>query len=285
MSNGDRINNSSDILGAAAHPIAQPDATAGVAPSQTEKHGEKDLEVGQIEGHHSSSSTSSTLSGAGDDDDSISHDDCDDSLHHRDTTPPVTRISTNVSLGPDNPVEHYTSFVEVPDSVYDQFSGHRKTVIVTLLSYCAFLAPISSTTVLSATPEVAAEFHTSGSIVNVTNALYMLFMGISPIFWGPFSEVWGRKHVSAFDHGLPVASITVQMVDDVHQITCLAAVLFTTCSIGTALSPNLAAFFVFRILTAFEGTAFLLVGSACLQYVSQPALTLQSTIQGEQACW
>lgn len=53
----------------------------------------------------------------------------------------------------------------------------------------------------------------------------------------------------------------------VFQITCLTAVLFTACSIGTALSPNLAAFFVFRILTAFEGTAFLLVGSACLQYV------------------
>lgn len=53
------------------------------------------------------------------------------------------------------------------------------------------------------------------------------------------------------------------------QITCTTAVLFFGCSIGTALSPNLAAFFIFRILTAFEGTAFLLVGSACLQYVSR----------------
>lgn len=49
------------------------------------------------------------------------------------------------------------------------------------------------------------------------------------------------------------------------QITCTTALLFFGCSIGTALSPNLAAFFIFRILTAFEGTAFLLVGSACLQ--------------------
>lgn len=49
------------------------------------------------------------------------------------------------------------------------------------------------------------------------------------------------------------------------QISCTTALLFFCCSIGTALSPNLAAFFVFRILTAFEGTAFLLVGSACLQ--------------------
>lgn len=168
---------------------------------------------------------------------------------------PVARISTNVSLGPDNPVEHYTSFVEVPDSVYDRIPQHRKLVIVALLSYCAFLAPISSTTVLSAVPEVAATFNTTGSIIGLSNALYMLFMGLSPIVWGPSSEVWGRK-----------------------SITCTTAVLFFGCSIGTALSPNLAAFFIFRILTAFEGTAFLLVGSACLQDIFRP--TERATAMG-----
>ncbi|KAF3760816.1 hypothetical protein M406DRAFT_63954 [Cryphonectria parasitica EP155] len=144
---------------------------------------------------------------------------------------------------------------DVPDSVYDRFSNQRKLVIVVLLSFCSFLAPISSTTVLSATPEVAAEFHTTGSVVDVTNALYMLFMGISPIVWGPFSEVWGRK-----------------------TITCVTAFLFFACSIGTALAPNLAAFFIFRILTAFEGTAFLLVGSACLQDIYRP--TERATAMG-----
>lgn len=109
---------------------------------------------------------------------------------------PVARIPTNVSLGPDNPVEHYTSYTEVPDSVYDRIPQHRKLVIVALLSYCSFLAPISSTTVLSAVPEVAATYKTTGSIIGLSNALYMLFMGLSPIVWGPFSEVWGRKSVS-----------------------------------------------------------------------------------------
>lgn len=147
------------------------------------------------EGHRSG--TSSTTGHGEDDASSIAS-----SSHHSDDghqdgaqAPVVARISTNVSLGPDNPVEHYTSYTEVPDSVYDRFSPTRKLTIVTLLSFCAFLAPISSTTVLSATPEVAAEYGTTGSIVNVTNALYLLFMGISPIVWGPFSEVWGRKVV------------------------------------------------------------------------------------------
>lgn len=57
-----------------------------------------------------------------------------------------------------------------------------------------------------------------------------------------------------------------------HQITQVTAILFFACSLGTALAPNLAAFFVFRILTAFEGTAFLLVGSACLQYAAYQPL-------------
>ena len=47
-----------------------------------------------------------------------------------------------------------------------------------------------------------------------------------------------------------------------NQVT---AVLFVAASIGTALAPNLAAFAVFRVLTAFEGTAFILVGSACIR--------------------
>lgn len=59
------------------------------------------------------------------------------------------------------------------DTVYDKFSPHRKHIIVAVVSFCSFLAPVSSTTVLSAVPEVAATFSTDGSIVNISNALYM----------------------------------------------------------------------------------------------------------------
>lgn len=131
--------------------------------------------------------------------------------------------------------------------IYAKFSPSRKHIIVAVVSFCGFLAPVSSTTVLSAVPEVAATFGTDGSVVNVSNALYMLFMGISPCFYGPCTGIWGRKWVS-------VAS----------------AALFTGFSVGTALAPNLAAFFVFRILTAFQGTAFLIIGSAVIGDIYKP---------------
>ncbi|KAI0386868.1 MFS general substrate transporter [Hypomontagnella monticulosa] len=159
----------------------------------------------------------------------------------------LERCPTNHSLGPDMPVEPISSVVEIPDEVYDRLPPHRKLVIVFLLSFCSFLAPISSTSVLAATPEVAAEYGTTGSIINVVNALYMLFMGLSPVFWGPLSQVYGRR-----------------------LITIITAVGFLACSIGTALAPNLGAFFVFRLLTAFEGTSFILVGASVIGDMYRP---------------
>lgn len=81
------------------------------------------------------------------------------------------------------------------DEVYNRFSERRKMVITAVLSFCSFLAPISSTTVLSAVPEVAATFSCDGSIINLSNAMYMLFMGISPCFYGPIGTIYGRKWV------------------------------------------------------------------------------------------
>jgi hypothetical protein len=81
------------------------------------------------------------------------------------------------------------------DEVYNRFSTRRKNIIVAVVSFCSFLAPISSTTVLSAVPEVAATYNTDGSIINVSNALYMLFMGLSPCFYGPYGNIYGRKWV------------------------------------------------------------------------------------------
>lgn len=92
-------------------------------------------------------------------------------------------------------IQHYSSYVEVPDEVYDRLAPSQKLVIVALLSFCSFLAPISSTTILAAIPEVAATYKSTGTIINLSNALYMLFMGVSPCFWGPLSQVYGRRWV------------------------------------------------------------------------------------------
>ncbi|KAJ6455979.1 major facilitator superfamily domain-containing protein, partial [Mycena vitilis] len=141
------------------------------------------------------------------------------------------------------------------DSIYDRIPPHRKAIITCVLAFCGFLSPIASTTVLSAIPEVAESFNTTGTIINISNAIYLVFMGLAPCFWAPISQVYGRRWI------------------------CLSsALLFFACSLGTALSPNLAAFFIFRALTAFQGTSFLIVGASCIGDIYRP--TERATAMG-----
>ena len=108
----------------------------------------------------------------------------------------LTHIPSHVSHIHDIPIQQYTSYVEIPDEIYDRLPHSRKLIIVALLSFCSFLAPISSTTILSAVPEVAATYNSTGTIINLSNALYMLTMGLSPMFFSPLSQVYGRRWVS-----------------------------------------------------------------------------------------
>lgn len=152
---------------------------------------------------------------------------------------------SHVSTHDTGPVhdQHY----EQGDEIYDRFTKWRKCGIVAILSFSSFLAPISSTSILAASPEVVATYNTTGTIFNISNALYMLFMGLSPLLWGPLGQTYGRRWTLAW-----------------------AAVTFTAFSAGTALSPNLEAYFVFRMLTAFQGTAFLIIGGTAIGDIYRP---------------
>jgi hypothetical protein len=90
---------------------------------------------------------------------------------------------------------------------YLRFSPSRKIAIVTILTYCAFLTPISSTAILTAVPELATTFETTGDMINASNALYLASMAVSCLFWGPLSQVWGRRPVSAPEATFAVLSV------------------------------------------------------------------------------
>ncbi|KAK4940377.1 hypothetical protein LTR10_019483 [Elasticomyces elasticus] len=170
--------------------------------------------------------------------------------------PDLTRIRSTVSHHDIHGVQsHDSSYVEVNAAQYERFTDRRKLLITCVLSLCGFLAPISSTTILAAIPEVATTYNTSGSIINVSNALYLVFMGLSPSLWGPLSTIYGRR-----------------------SICIVTSILFFAFSVGTALAPNLASYFIFRMLTAYQGTSFLIVGTSCLGDIYTP--TARATALG-----
>ncbi|KAL2847373.1 major facilitator superfamily domain-containing protein [Aspergillus pseudodeflectus] len=130
---------------------------------------------------------------------------------------------------------------------FSRFSSGRKVLMVVILAWTGLLSPISSTSVLSAIPNVAESYNVSGSVIGLSNALYLVFMALSPCFWGPWCQTLGRR------------------------LSCLTSLtIYLGCSIGTALSPNIAAFMVFRMLTAFVGTAVLVIGPVAIRDLYAP---------------
>ncbi|KAL2833163.1 major facilitator superfamily domain-containing protein [Aspergillus pseudoustus] len=147
---------------------------------------------------------------------------------------------------PSTPPTTTPSSVEVEDE-YSRFSSRRKIFMVVILAWTGLLSPISSTSVLSAIPNVAETYNVSGSMIGLSNALYLVFMALSPCFWGPWCQTLGRR------------------------LSCLTSLtIYLGCSIGTALSPNIAAFMVFRMLTAFVGTAVLIIGPVAIRDLYAP---------------
>lgn len=198
--------------------------------------------------------------------------DIEKNLPSLDQTP--TNQSRNNNLSMLDTVRSHVSHqdMHVSDNVYREqnaeqylrFSPARKVTIVAILSACSFLSPISSTTILAAIPEVAETFDTTGSVINASNAVFILAMGLSSTFWGTFSQIYGRRPVSSF------AKYSFSIELTVSKMSFWSSFFFFVFSLATALSPNLAAYFIFRALTAFQGTSFLVVGSASISDIYTP---------------
>ncbi|VUC25187.1 unnamed protein product, partial [Clonostachys rosea] len=143
-------------------------------------------------------------------------------------------------------IEPMESDVE-SDPIYERISPGRKWIIAAILSLGGFNSNLASQIVSPAIPEVATAFQTTGEIINLNNALYILFMGIGSLFWGPICTIYGKRWVAI-----------------------IASTVFLGSVIGTGFSPNLAAFFIFRILSAATGTAFQVIGPSCISDIYSP---------------
>ncbi|CRJ96273.1 hypothetical protein BN1708_002124 [Verticillium longisporum] len=140
-------------------------------------------------------------------------------------------------------------------SVYSRFSKTQKRSTTYTTAIGGLLASMSTTSVFAAVPEITSAFDTTPTAINISNAIYLVVMGLAACFWGPLSDVFGRR--TAY---------------------ILSTLLFFASSIGTALSPSLPAFFFFRSLTAAQSTAFLVLASSCISDVFHP--TERATAMG-----
>lgn len=69
----------------------------------------------------------------------------------------------------------------------------RKCAITAWLAGMAFTATFCSSVFSSTFAVTAEEFNTTTTVMILGVSLYVLGFAVGPLFWGPCSEVWGRK--------------------------------------------------------------------------------------------
>lgn len=107
---------------------------------------------------------------------------------------PVGALSVNsqISLNPVN-----LPSAGQPDTSdntpYHVFTRKRKWLLVYIISLAATFSPLSSNIYFPAINTIAKDLHTNTSLVALTVTVYMVVQGIAPSFWGPWSDIYGRR--------------------------------------------------------------------------------------------
>lgn len=128
---------------------------------------------------------------------------------------------------------------EITDS--RDLSNGAKAYIVFLVSIAAMVAPMGGSIFLPALTNVAATLHSTADIINVSYGLYVLSLGIFPLWWSSLSEYYGRRTVYV-----------------------LSFFLFAVFQIGCALSKNIGSLMIFRILSGGAAASVQAVGAGTL---------------------
>ncbi|KAI7854708.1 major facilitator superfamily domain-containing protein [Circinella umbellata] len=101
---------------------------------------------------------------------------------------------------------------------------------------------LSSTIYFPGLPTITNELNASDTETILTAALFVLFMGIGPVFWGSLSDYYQTRRF----------------------LLIIAMVIFTAASLGCALINNIWGLIVFRCLQSVGSSAPMAVGGGCL---------------------
>lgn len=117
----------------------------------------------------------------------------------------------------------------------------------TLFLVCIGVNGIRSAIYLPALPHVTAAFNTNATLVNLTVALYMLALGLFPLWWSAASERLGRRTIYVISFALWI----------VFNVLC-------------ATSQDISELIVMRILAAGAGASVQAVGAGTLADIFIP---------------
>ncbi|KAF4999852.1 hypothetical protein FDECE_11383 [Fusarium decemcellulare] len=129
----------------------------------------------------------------------------------------------------------------VPEPPYTIFDQRQKALIVVIVSVAATFSGFASNIYFPALPTIAHDFDTSIELINLTVTSYLIFQGIAPSFWGPISDVKGRRIAY-----------------------CCTFVVFLGACIGLAEAKNYATLLVLRCLQSTGSASTIAIGSGVI---------------------
>lgn len=99
--------------------------------------------------------------------------------------------STQLSVQPSGSTASSSHEKEVEP--YHIYTKKQKWLLVYVVSLAAMFSPLSSNIYFPAIDSISTDLHTSTSLIALTVTVYMVVQGIAPSFWGPWSDIYGRR--------------------------------------------------------------------------------------------
>jgi Na+/melibiose symporter-like transporter len=106
---------------------------------------------------------------------------------------PVEELPTNSDASSIPLESRVNSLQDLEKAPYHIFTKRQKWVLVYIVSLAAMFSPLSSNIYFPAINTIATDLDTSTSLVALTVTVYMVVQGIAPSFWGPWSDIYGRR--------------------------------------------------------------------------------------------
>ncbi|KAL2819076.1 major facilitator superfamily domain-containing protein [Aspergillus cavernicola] len=152
-------------------------------------------------------------------------------------------ITGNEVDGQCKKVDCFLSFLLIIPAISNskQHVRAKKWILTSIASLSAAAAPLGSTILMPALPQIATDLHTTRTTANLSIAFYALSMAIIPLWWSTISEMYGRR-----------------------PVYIVSFILFLVCNILSALSTSIAMFIDMRVLAGGASASVQAVGAGTI---------------------
>ncbi|KAF2707826.1 MFS general substrate transporter [Pleomassaria siparia CBS 279.74] len=159
-----------------------------------------------IPAEHSGTAKEMEIADSKDDDISTAPSHASTISEHEDIAQPSQNpptLSRTTSVNPDAVIVErkkrrglFAGLTIIPE-VENPYHYTRKTkwFLTFVVAMCGMAAPMGSAIVMPVLQDIAKDFHASSTVANMSVAVYMLSMGIFPLWWSSFSETAGRRTI------------------------------------------------------------------------------------------